>query len=217
MTSASFKTTPPRLWQMKQPRAASESSKTIQQRTGKLAYALDAFTGRNSTVVAYVRKRARWTSLGAKSRSQTDVPSSAWKDPRACPPRPVTATISTSASCASVNGVIPMNSLSTRQLRSGGLGRTKFVSVAHNVRSLSAAEWNASIAPKVQGTWNLHRVSVDAGVDLDFFLMFSSVSGIVGQAGQANYASGNCYEITKNTVNWSDTTCLIFYLLVRTV
>jgi hypothetical protein len=26
-----------------------------------------------------------------------------------------------------------------------------------------------------------------------------------------------CCEMTKNTVNWSDTTCLIFYLLVRTV
>lgn len=32
-----------------------------------------------------------------------------------------------------------------------------------------------------------------AGLDLDFFLMFSSVSGIVEQAGQANYASGNSF------------------------
>jgi acyl carrier protein len=46
---------------------------------------------------------------------------------------------------------------------------------------------------KVQGTWNLHNASVEAKVDLDFLLMFSSVSGIVGQAGQANYASGNSF------------------------
>jgi hypothetical protein len=26
-----------------------------------------------------------------------------------------------------------------------------------------------------------------------------------------------CCEMTKDTLNWSDTTCLIFYLLVRTV
>jgi acyl carrier protein len=62
-----------------------------------------------------------------------------------------------------------------------------------NFTRMSFDEWMASTAPKVQGTWNLHDASVAPGIDLDFFVMFSSVSGIVGQAGQANYASGNSF------------------------
>lgn len=51
------------------------------------------------------------------------------------------------------------------------------------------SQWSAAISPKVQGSWNLHEVLPN----LDFFVMFSSVSGIVGQRGQANYAAGNTY------------------------
>lgn len=39
-------------------------------------------------------------------------------------------------------------------------------------------EWNGAIAPKVQGTWNLHNSTLEQ--NLDFFIMFSSLSGIVG-------------------------------------
>jgi hypothetical protein len=31
-----------------------------------------------------------------------------------------------------------------------------------------------------------------------------------------NVGRSNCCEMTKNTVNWSDTTCLIFYLMLCT-
>ncbi len=54
-------------------------------------------------------------------------------------------------------------------------------------------QWNAANFPKVRGTWNLHNATVSAGLDLDFFVLFSSLSGIVGQPGQANYASGNTF------------------------
>ncbi|RYP65435.1 hypothetical protein DL771_008307 [Monosporascus sp. 5C6A] len=47
--------------------------------------------------------------------------------------------------------------------------------------------------PKVKGTWNLHDATVSAGADLDFMVLFSSLSGIIGQPGQANYASGNTF------------------------
>lgn len=40
---------------------------------------------------------------------------------------------------------------------------------------------------KVLGTWNLH---ITAPSELDFFLMLSSVSGVSGQRGQANYTAG---------------------------
>ncbi|PWY87347.1 hypothetical protein BO94DRAFT_585895 [Aspergillus sclerotioniger CBS 115572] len=54
-------------------------------------------------------------------------------------------------------------------------------------------DWSAATSPKIQGTWNLHNATVAAGIDLDFFVLFSSISGIIGQPGQANYASANTF------------------------
>ncbi|KAH8693388.1 hypothetical protein GQ44DRAFT_695216 [Phaeosphaeriaceae sp. PMI808] len=52
-------------------------------------------------------------------------------------------------------------------------------------------EWNGATASKVKGTWNLHNET--QSLNLDFFILFSSLSGIVGQPGQANYASANTF------------------------
>ena len=52
-------------------------------------------------------------------------------------------------------------------------------------------EWNSPLEPKVKGTWNLHTFT--RGTKLDFFVLFSSLSGIVGQPGQANYAAANTF------------------------
>lgn len=52
-------------------------------------------------------------------------------------------------------------------------------------------EWHAAMAPKVEGTWNLHNAL--SGIKLDFFVLFSSISGIVGQWGQGNYAAANTF------------------------
>ena len=46
------------------------------------------------------------------------------------------------------------------------------------------------MAPKVQGSWNLHDL-LPRG--MDFFICLSSVSGVVGGGGQANYAAANTY------------------------
>ncbi|KAK1855639.1 polyketide synthase [Colletotrichum chrysophilum] len=54
-------------------------------------------------------------------------------------------------------------------------------------------EWTTAVDPKVLGTWNLHNACVSCGLELDFFLLFSSISGIVGQKGQANYAGANTF------------------------
>lgn len=51
--------------------------------------------------------------------------------------------------------------------------------------------WKQSTNPKVVGAQNLH--SVLASTPLDFFLMTSSVSGILGTPGQSNYAAANAY------------------------
>jgi hypothetical protein len=48
------------------------------------------------------------------------------------------------------------------------------------------------VRPKVQGTWNVHQATLSQ--PLDFFIMLSSLSGIIGNASQANYAAGNAYQ-----------------------
>ncbi|KAJ0168676.1 Lovastatin diketide synthase LovF [Colletotrichum tanaceti] len=58
--------------------------------------------------------------------------------------------------------------------------------------SLTLSQWEAATAPKIRGTWNLHRV-LPSDVDLDFFVLFGSTSGIHGYPGQANYAAANTF------------------------
>ena len=52
-------------------------------------------------------------------------------------------------------------------------------------------QWSSTTRPKIQGTWNLHHTLPR---DLDFFVMLSSISGIVGNGSQANYAAGNTFQ-----------------------
>jgi zearalenone synthase (highly reducing iterative type I polyketide synthase) len=47
--------------------------------------------------------------------------------------------------------------------------------------------------PKVQVTWNLH-IYFDQSRPLDFFIACSSVSGVCGNADQAQYAAGDAYQ-----------------------
>ncbi|KAJ5675037.1 Acyl transferase/acyl hydrolase/lysophospholipase [Penicillium maclennaniae] len=54
-------------------------------------------------------------------------------------------------------------------------------------------DWRGGLRPKLYGTWNLHTEFSQPG-SLDFFVMLSSVSGVVGIASQTNYAAGGSYE-----------------------
>jgi acyl transferase domain-containing protein/NADPH:quinone reductase-like Zn-dependent oxidoreductase/NAD(P)-dependent dehydrogenase (short-subunit alcohol dehydrogenase family)/acyl carrier protein len=47
------------------------------------------------------------------------------------------------------------------------------------------------IGPKVLGAWNLHAAT--RGQPLDFFVMYSSASGLFGSPGQANYTAANAF------------------------
>lgn len=52
-------------------------------------------------------------------------------------------------------------------------------------------QFHRVITPKVQGAWNLHRLTQD--LPLDFFLLFSSAASLVGSAGQTNYCAANAF------------------------
>ncbi|KAK1981254.1 polyketide synthase [Colletotrichum cereale] len=55
------------------------------------------------------------------------------------------------------------------------------------------AQWTLPLRPKVDGSRNLHEY-FGADRPLDFFVLCSSVSGVVGNPGQAAYAAGNTYQ-----------------------
>lgn len=59
------------------------------------------------------------------------------------------------------------------------------------LKNLSDDRFKAVMAPKVDGAWNLHRLT--AKLPLDFFVLFSSVASLLGTPGQANYVVANAY------------------------
>ncbi|RFU76423.1 polyketide synthase [Trichoderma arundinaceum] len=59
--------------------------------------------------------------------------------------------------------------------------------------SMTIAEYHEAVHCKIEGTWNLHNTAENLGLKLDFFTMLSSISGVVGNRGQANYAAANAF------------------------
>ncbi|WP_428273702.1 SDR family NAD(P)-dependent oxidoreductase [Candidatus Palauibacter sp.] len=71
--------------------------------------------------------------------------------------------------------------------------------VIHSVGVLSDAalgnqNWESFetvLWPKMLGAWHLHRATAER--DLDMFVLFSSVAGVLGNPGQANHAAANAF------------------------
>ncbi len=59
------------------------------------------------------------------------------------------------------------------------------------VTSLTPERVDAVLRAKVDAAWNLHELTRDASVSA--FVMFSSMAGLVGSSGQANYAAANSF------------------------
>lgn len=59
---------------------------------------------------------------------------------------------------------------------------------------MSHNDYHTAIHAKIAGTWNLHNIAQqEQSQQLDFFTMLSSISGVVGNKGQANYAAANTF------------------------
>ncbi|OBG57850.1 type I polyketide synthase [Mycobacterium sp. E735] len=59
------------------------------------------------------------------------------------------------------------------------------------IASLTPDRVDAVLRAKVDGAWHLHELTRD--LDLSAFVVFSSMAGIVGTPGQANYAAANSF------------------------
>jgi len=77
--------------------------------------------------------------------------------------------------------------------------------------NLDQERFSAVLAPKVEGAWNLHSLTLDT--PLDFFVMFSSVASVLGSPGQGHYAAANAFldalshqrrslGLPSLTINW---------------
>ncbi len=96
-------------------------------------------------------------------------------------------------------------------VRLGGILHSAMVLDDKTMSRMRPEQMERVLAPKVQGTWNLHEATL--GEKLDCFIMFSSVSSALGNAGQGNYSAANAFldsmahyrkalGLPALTVNW---------------
>lgn len=58
--------------------------------------------------------------------------------------------------------------------------------------NMTPAQWHVPLGPKYYGSKNLDKLF--RSPELDFFIMLSSVTGVLGSHGQSNYTAGSTYQ-----------------------
>ncbi|KAK4225303.1 putative polyketide synthase [Podospora fimiseda] len=61
------------------------------------------------------------------------------------------------------------------------------------LETMSHDDYTQVIRPKVAGAWNMHNVLKSHSISLDYFVVLSSASGILGSRGQGAYAAANTF------------------------
>ncbi|TGO18312.1 hypothetical protein BPAE_0387g00010 [Botrytis paeoniae] len=61
------------------------------------------------------------------------------------------------------------------------------------IQGAMVLRFHTTISNKVQGTWNLHNSAKTHSSPITFFTLLSSISGVLGQKGQVNYAAANVF------------------------
>ncbi len=60
--------------------------------------------------------------------------------------------------------------------------------------NMTLTKYYQALDPKIRGSQNLHDLFQQSPSQLDFFVMLSSLGGILGNASQSNYAAGNTFQ-----------------------
>ncbi|KAI4599792.1 putative PKS/NRPS-like protein biosynthetic cluster [Pestalotiopsis sp. 9143b] len=100
----------------------------------------------------------------------------------------VTVLASDVANPASITSIIGLFN-KDRPLR--GVVHAAGVSDSGVLLAMTPERCATTLGPKVFGAWLLHEATSD--MDLDLFMMFSSISGVMGMSGLANYAAANSF------------------------
>jgi acyl transferase domain-containing protein/NADPH:quinone reductase-like Zn-dependent oxidoreductase/NADP-dependent 3-hydroxy acid dehydrogenase YdfG/acyl carrier protein len=83
--------------------------------------------------------------------------------------------------------------LKARGKRIAGVIQSAMVLQDGIFENMSFDRWCAAIEPKTKGSRNL-LANIGPADDNPFFILLSSITGIMGNPGQANYAAGNTFE-----------------------
>jgi NAD(P)-dependent dehydrogenase (short-subunit alcohol dehydrogenase family)/acyl carrier protein len=75
--------------------------------------------------------------------------------------------------------------------RLGGVLHAAMVLDDAPLTKLDDARFRKVLAPKVEGAWNLHELTFPRS--LDHFIVYSSVTTVLGSPGQGNYVAANAY------------------------
>ncbi|NKB84647.1 KR domain-containing protein [Ochrobactrum grignonense] len=84
-----------------------------------------------------------------------------------------------------------MSSIQSRDHRLAGIFHAAGVLDDNPIDSLQKSQIENVMMPKAVGAWNLHLAT--ANIPLDHFIMFSSISSLVGTPGQGSYVAANAF------------------------